>query len=311
MKKFVFKISVFILLMIVFMVGEYVLYMKIIPPQYSAEYSASIFDKLERLSSIEEPKIILVGNSNLAFGICSELIEDELQMPVVNLGLHGGMGNPFHEKMAKQNIGESDIVIVCHSDYDSDKIISTELAWSILENNDRLWQKFVGREDYIEMYMKLPQYTGKKIKKWIFDGDSSKMDSEDIYVRDAFNQYGDVGRERLENKHTIREGDIEVPIISEKCVERLNSFNEFCQERGAVLLIAGYPIWDCEFTPNKKEYIAFQEELEAQMDCEVISDYTDYFMPGSYFYDTVLHLTTEGARIRTCQLISDLKEYMK
>lgn len=33
-------------------------------------------------------------------------------------------------------------------------------------------------------------------------------------------------------------------------------------------------------------------------------------MPTEYFYDTILHLTQEGADIRSKQLIKDIKEYM-
>ena len=61
-------------------------------PQYLGNYQASLIDKVERLESIEEPKIVLIGDSNLAFGIDSEKIEEGHGIPVVNMGLHGGFG---------------------------------------------------------------------------------------------------------------------------------------------------------------------------------------------------------------------------
>ena len=60
---------------------------------------------------IEEPKIILIGNSNLAFGIDSEKIENSVGMPVVNLGLHGSLGNEFHESMAKKYIEKMTLLL--------------------------------------------------------------------------------------------------------------------------------------------------------------------------------------------------------
>lgn len=77
----------------------------IIGRQYNDNYDAALVDKVDRLKSITEPKIILVGDSNVAFGINSKKIEEELGMPVVNLGLHGALGNAFHEQIAKLNIG--------------------------------------------------------------------------------------------------------------------------------------------------------------------------------------------------------------
>ncbi len=81
-------------------------------PQYLNNYMAALIDKNERLCSIDEPKIVLVGNSNLAFGINSAMIEEAFSMPVVNMGMHGGIGNPFNEQAAVQNVHEGDIVIL-------------------------------------------------------------------------------------------------------------------------------------------------------------------------------------------------------
>ena len=49
--------------------------------------------------------------------------------------------------------------------------------------------------------------------------------------------------------------------------------------------------------------------MAKRLDCPVISDYRDYFFDYKYFYNSFLHLTTEGAALRTEQLIEDLEEY--
>lgn len=46
------------------------------------------------------------------------------------------------------------------------------------------------------------------------------------------------------------------------------------------------------------------------MDCPVISDYTEYCMSPELFYNTYLHLTNEGAAIRTEMLIKDIKNFL-
>ena len=38
----------------------------------------------------------------------------------------------------------------------------------------------------------------------------------------------------------------------------------------------------------------------------VISDVADYIMKGNYFYNSNLHLSTEGSQIRTDNLASDI-----
>ena len=139
MKKFIVNILIFILLFIVTLMGFTFINIVFVKNQYLLNYQASILDKIERLKSINEPKIILVGNSNLAFGIDSEKIEQEIGMPVVNLGFHGALGNAFHEDMAKFNIEKGDIVIISHTDYDLDDISEFDLHWITLEYHKELY----------------------------------------------------------------------------------------------------------------------------------------------------------------------------
>ena len=111
-----------------------------ISPQYLYSYNASLIDKIDRLEAINEPKIVLVGNSNLAFGINSEEIEDSFGMPVANLGLNSELGNPFLEEMSKLNVNEGDIYILCHTDYADDDTIGVPSVWVTIEDHFHLWK---------------------------------------------------------------------------------------------------------------------------------------------------------------------------
>ncbi len=283
----------------------------IVKNQYNANYQASLNDKIVKLESIKTSKIILVGNSNLSFGINSKMIEDEFNMPVVNLGLHGGLGNAFHEEIAKNCVGRGDIVIVCHTEYsDDDKIADLDLAWITVEKNAKLW-KCIRKEDAVDMLRAYPFYVSNAFFMWI-TGMGNK-DTFDSYSRNAFNEYGDIvirdDAEKKSAQQLFKEGSITVPEINDICINRLNALNDYILDVEATLLIAGYPIGYGEYTPSSNEYDAFQEELESKLRCEVISNFTDYFIPYEYFYDSKYHLTSDGADIRTRQLIDDLHNY--
>ncbi|MBD5105768.1 MAG: hypothetical protein HDT41_02120, partial [Lachnospiraceae bacterium] len=86
------KELLFFLKCIILAILLFLLCFVVIMPQYLQNNQASLIDKVKRLESIEGPKIVLVGNSNLPFGIVSEDMENALHMPVVNMGLHGGVG---------------------------------------------------------------------------------------------------------------------------------------------------------------------------------------------------------------------------
>ena len=127
-------------------------------PQYNKGALASLIDKTNRLESIGEPKVVLIGNSNLTFGMDSKRLSEAIGMPVVNMGLHGGLGNAFHEEMAKLNVCSGDIYIICHTDYaDDDSIGNEQLVWTAIENNFFLW-RLIRTKDYIDMLYAFPSY---------------------------------------------------------------------------------------------------------------------------------------------------------
>ena len=275
-------------------------------PQYENGYNASLIDKVERLESIDEPKIVLLGHSSLAFGIDSERIEEAFGMPVVNMGLHGGNGNAFHEEMAKYNVAQGDIYIICHSDYDDDNVIQDAMtAWSSIENHLNLW-KILRVNDIGTMAKSFPIYL--KHCLGYHSAGTGNQDPGGLYARSAFNEYGDVALLREGNQYTF-EGEVVPPGIGDAAVDRINELNGYLARRGATLLVAGYPIGNGNVTAEAAEFEAFQEQLADRLDCPVISNYADYMFDYRYFYDTNLHLNTEGVALRTGQLISDIKRW--
>lgn len=281
----------------------------IILPQYRYAYTASLCDKMDRLMSMEGSKIVLIGDSNLAFGINSEMLEEEFGMPVVNMGLHGSMGNAFHEEMAKANLCEGDIIVVAHTSYaDQDKITDPVTAWLAVENHPQLW-RLIRPKDIPDMYFAFPTYAKKALTLWA-SKEGNIQDHGTAYSRLAFNEFGDVSFERQTQKYTFTEKSVHVPNVNAVCTDRLNRLNRYVTDRGASLVIAAYPIACGAFTPPEQEYVQFQQNLQAAVDCPVISDYRDYFLEYAYFYDTEYHLTQEGADLRTEQLIRDLKRWM-
>ena len=285
-----------------FLFGAYV-----VGNQYQEALNASIIDKVARLKSINEPKIILVADSNLAFGMNSKMLQDAINMPVVNLGLHGGIGNAFNGEIAKFNINSGDIVIGCFGGFGDDDTLDYLLAWDTVEYNTDLWQ-IIRRKDYPGMFITYPGYWLKSFILWAFTGGYNRDNS---YSRKAFNEFGDiVFKPEKERKFEIfNANNIKVSKISDECVNRLNEYNKYVNSKGAIFLIAGYPIGEGKFTPPKEEYEKFQRELASKLDCEIISDYRDYFIPYEYFYDSVLHLDNKGANIRTQQLINDIQRW--
>ncbi|MBQ6450650.1 MAG: SGNH/GDSL hydrolase family protein [Solobacterium sp.] len=315
MKRFIRTIAVFLLTLVLLVSGLCAVFFALVPPEYERIYTQAMVDKVARLHATEGPRIVLVGNSNLAFGINSPEIEETFGIPVVNMGMHGGFGNAFDEQVCTLDVHEGDIYVIAHNTYsDDDMIPNPELVWMTIENYPELHQ-LIRRKDYMNMARAFPRYAFKATVKWVreqISGHEVIVDGTDGFMsRAAFNEYGDDVYPRPENDFLFTEGSVPLPQINDLCVNRLNALNAELVQKGARMVIAAYPIGDGEFTPAREEYEAFQKELAERLDAEVISDFTDYFYDYSLFFDSNLHLTDAGAEMRTQQLIQDLKKVIQ
>lgn len=309
MKQFLKKLCLFLGLFLLSAALVFALHFFVIGNQNLGSFQAALLDKAELLRSIDEPKLILVGNSNLAFGVDSQRIQEALGMPVVNMGLHGGLGNAFLENMVKLGVSEGDIVVVCHSDYDDDGTIpDPALAWITVEMHPEFW-KLIPAKAIPQMLKAYPSYLYSSAVRFLTGSPKNVPETGTSYSRAGFNAFGDVCV-RGKDSFVFTEGSVVVPQVGEETAARLNELNHYILSRGANLVVAGYPIGSGEFTPAEAEFDAFEAQLREALDCPVISRFADYFIPYSCFYDTVFHLNDEGVKLRTGQLIADLQDWM-
>lgn len=279
-------------------------------PQYERYYNASLIDKVNRLESLEGPKLVLIGDSNLAFGMNSEELEAAVGLPVVNMGLHSGIGNEFHERMALLNVQAGDIYIICHFTYaDTGGIDDATLAWLALEDHFDLW-RLLRWSDFFTMLKGYPAYLRKCLDLWAPGYGNQDAGAVNVYSRSCFNEYGDI--EWQDQGLELDFGDYQSypPPVGPVAVERLNALNDTLTAQGATMLIAGYPIADTSARATDAEFDAAEALLREQLDAPVISHYTDYIYPCEDFFNSKYHLNNVGKELRTQQLIADLSAYL-
>ena len=84
--------------------------------QYGEIYHAELSNMYDRLKKIDSKKIVIIGNSNVAFSVDSklfeELINDSIDYSVVNFGLYGSIGTKAMLDLAQKYINKDDIVIL-------------------------------------------------------------------------------------------------------------------------------------------------------------------------------------------------------
>jgi hypothetical protein len=64
-----------------------------------------------RATGIREPKVLIVGGSNVLFGIDADSLAARIERPVVAYGLHAAMGIDVIAELSTDLIGEGDVVV--------------------------------------------------------------------------------------------------------------------------------------------------------------------------------------------------------
>jgi hypothetical protein len=311
MKLFILKTILFIIPIITLSIIVY----KLVPKKEldTQNYLGAIIDKHERLSTIKSPCIILAGGSNLAFGINSELIEKELKIPIVNLGLHGGLGLEFMLGELKSSIKERDTVY-----------LSTEY-WLSIKGDERLKRLasklFPESKDYYPT--NFTQNLSMEIdetRMLILGNESNEMPNAiqpsndtifmDIYSRKAFNSYGDEIA-HLNQRSSFKSNQKKIHYSKWHGIELINEFYEFAKQKN----VSVYFLFPCfpksEYNLNKQAIDRLVNDIENELNVPVVNNSYDFIYEDSLFFDTQYHLNKSGRELRTQKLISIIKKHKR
>ena len=137
MKKKIIRIICFPLCFILFAVAVTAL----MPDSFAKSYQRVLVTQYDYLNSIDEEKIVFVGNSCLAFGFDQELMEELTGKPCPILGNNAGHGLTFLLEMSKTNLRAGDTVVIEFSNNEYNRC-GTEFILTGLGNRYDMYKIF-------------------------------------------------------------------------------------------------------------------------------------------------------------------------
>ena len=275
---------------------------------YSNDYLASLIDKDELLKNLGGPRLIFVGGSNLGFGLDSEYIEGMTHLPVINCGIHAGLGLSFILNNVKTYLKEGDIVVLS-TEYE----ITLQGDPQVLSVVERAYPKSstyaLDQQDWRTLVRKAcinTQDSLRNLGKLLFAHKSQSS----CYFRDKFNRYGDfVGHLGLAPQKFAKGGLSGIGDHSE-IIHALNEFASFAKVRGAKVCFIYPPIAAGSFYAQKSAYEDFQNQMTNKLNTPILSEPEDFVFTDNLFFDTHYHLNREGRQMRTEKLVRHLLRYL-
>lgn len=307
MKSFLIK---FILLLILVMLAS-VSVIWLLPVNSSNYLSAARIkhQRLEKTAACD--RIILVGGSNLTFGVDSALIEGTLHRPVVNMALHATLGLRYWLNEIVDAMHKGDIVVLIPEYSPNLNGDNTLLELMILYPEGAA---YLGPRHYLSMLIEAPLVMHRRFNGMISSlYYKTDVSIDDVYTVRAFNRYGDaVGhlkkapRSHLSGNVVLRADEFPYGNESE-FVSIINAFTARALGKGATLVF-GFPPVPAEYIKGRENLSSLSARLRAVLTCAIIGNPEKCVMPEKYFFDTVYHLNAEGRKLRTEMLISDLRK---
>lgn len=273
------------------------------------DYMAGIIKKHRFLDSVKTKKIIFAGGSNLAFGINSSEIEQEFKTPVVNLGLHAGLGLSFMLEELKKSSNKGDVIFLSieymlspEGDYKLKKLTSSYYVNA---------KNYYSTNYLSEINMHIDR-TKENLKNLFIEEQSlstpSKKSSPIVYSKNAFDAHGDV----ISHLNKKRSEDLSNRGVMKykywKGIKELNEFKKYAEEKNihVFFLYPNYPI--SEFKKNHEIIQKYSTDLSRDLKLVILNRPDDFVYNDTLFFDTTYHLTKEGREKRTRKLIEIIKK---
>jgi hypothetical protein len=305
MKKFIFSLITFSVLI----VSLYTLIAYIVNPKniVSNDYMAAMIDKHNRIEQLNCPKIIFAGGSNLAFGLNSEEVENEFSIPVVNLGLHAGLGLNFILNELKNTIKNGDVVFLS-----IEYLLEPEGDYELKKNTSNSYKealKYYTFDLRAEIRIDIDR-TRKNINSYKQNEKvANNLNPEiQVYSREAFNKYGDVIAHLEKNppKELKDRGVLNYSYWTG--INELNEFYNYAKSKNVEVffIYPNFPI--TEFKKNQEVIEKLSMDLSNNLKIEILNTPYDFVFPDSLFFDTVYHLNKKGRELRTKKLIELIKK---
>ena len=283
----------------------------IIPPQYGESFLAGLGLKYDLLKSEKEPKIVIIGGSSTAFGIDSDLMEENLPFKVVNFGLYATLGTKLMLDLSRDYINEGDIVVIA-PELDAQTLslyVNAESTWQAAESNRAILTDidFDNMSDMLGGYW---SYIAKKAEH----SRKNISQSQGVYSLSSLDENGDIDYAKETNTMLLGYDpnmivDLTEDLISDEFIDYLNEYAAMAEKKGASCYFSFSPTNAsalAEGTDDAK-ILAFFDYVGRKLNFEVISDINDCIMEENYFYDTNFHLNNTGTTAHTIKLIEDLR----
>ena len=280
------------------------------PAEKEIAYLNAWTRKMRMLDGPRPPGVVLIGGSNVAFGMDSPRLSRRIGRPVYNAGLHGGLSIDFV-------MGELDDRLVAGDEvwmmfeyhlYERRRVGSAAMAAVLVDVDRDAWRRFGGIER-LRMADDVATYVGRKIRyacEREFSRRSGRLVADDgltIYDAKFFNASGDLTShwDRAPGSPPVHRGAPDVRPVDRRLIRRMAKRAQRWSDRGVTTRVLPPVKMRAAFDDRSAMIATLRQQLDAAG--IAMSMPPDAFAYSKeYFFDTTDHLNRGGIDRRVADL---------
>ena len=272
--------------------------------------------KQQLIKDTPSPKVVILGGSNVAFGIDSKTISDSLHLPVINAGLHAGLGLRFIMDNNIPFLRKGDVLVIM-PEYDHFNNADGEpLTCGMIPYFASFNELKKLNHSQLRNVMKgfgrvtLTSFVSgcKKRGVLMFLGEK-KEDGIFKYRKSGFNEVGDEVSHWTLAPETNFDGNTnkkETRQIDSTFVTEFLMDVSILKQRGVKVILFPPAIYDAAFVADN-EYICAVSNVLSKMGIPFQCDNKRFTYGKDEMYDTIYHLNKDGVDANTQNIIKSLE----
>lgn len=290
-----------------------------LPSFYGDTYYAVLNRMHDHLQQIPGPKVIVVGGSNVAFGLESELMEELLSgqgysYTVCPFGLYAAVGTSAMLDLSRHTLREGDIVILAvePTPETMSEYFGAEAFWKCAEDAPELIG-FLGKEKQAAL---AGTYIPYLQTRYGILASGIPPAPQGVYAASSFNERCDLVYDRPGNLMAVGfDPSVRIHLddltISNAFSGQILSYCDYASKQGASVLLSFSPVNRSCITDLSEDAVeSFFQTCNDAFPCPIISDPNRYILDSGWFYDSNFHLNSAGAKLRTALLTQDLLTWL-
>jgi hypothetical protein len=276
-------------------------------------YLATFIDKMHLLDSVPSPRLILMSGSSVAFGVDSDLLSNELEIPVVNAALHFQLGSHFLMEQLKSTVRKGDIVLIS-MEYvmTSQGIKEDQLTVADFYPPAKNWIQYKSKNEEIVAYSTHRLADFKLLMGELWAGTRRKPisidDTTSVFFRKCFAKNGDLLGHLNNPSPGFNNPEISNEIVYDKQIKDFNDFYDFATKNGVTALFTFPTYAESGFEKNMPVVRKLEKQLRDNLKIPIMGSPENSIMDDIFFFDSVYHPNAKGRKIFTSRLIQLLEQ---